>query len=567
MTTICENCGTENHMEETVCKECGHPIKKNVEYILCATCGLSNPSTATKCIGCSEPLSAEKVITIEEEIEGKEPILSEESSGVYIPEEKSTKKPLLPENWRRYFLMGSGAIVLLVVLVLAVNRFLFTSDFLEPTAGFYYINQSHELHVINDHQKDILIKQGVSELTKFAGYGDRYYFLSQGELYVFEDESILIDQNVSSFKVDFKGRRVLYTKAIDDSETGDLYLYENETQSRIDAGVGIDRYAFGNSDANVYYVNDITAEENLGILYRKTKQEAPVKLADDVYAPLVSLKKNTVYFTRSDVMTAEKYEVYYVSSGRITEIGRNIKHVILDPKDEMIYLIQEKDNAYTIYQSKRESVELVDNEITALGFLTYGDIDKALIFKSSFNVFYKKASEATFYFDGSKKTAIKENFNAFWLSDDGGTIILKTASELKKAEFKKGMLSEILSIASQSDYIGMSHDGESIIINNGNAVVLLEDGVQRVMPNGSSDFTFSDNDKYLLYFINEDCYVQKLSANEPVYLGEQISDALLLDKYVYTFTDEPFYRYKLGRFSSTKEIDVVKEWALMELAY
>ncbi|MBN2794977.1 MAG: zinc ribbon domain-containing protein [Clostridia bacterium] len=559
MTLICEKCGCENHLNESHCQACGAPIASDVAYVVCGICGLSNPITAAKCIGCSEPLDAGKTFVMDKESkENVESLLSKESSVVFEPKrntKEKSKSKLTKKVWL-YFVSLLG----LFVIYFFATWLLSDRIFYEAESGFYYVNHANELHVIDENEDDILIMRKASEIHSVRKYDAYIYFLDGETLYQYKKSLITISDEVSSYKVSLDGKQVLYTKNGHDY-IGDLYLFANNETLRIDGNVGIDRYLFGYNDENIYYVTDITAEENLGVLYKKNKKSAPVKLAEDVYEPVLSLKKNTVYFVRSDFDSGEKYELYYVKDNKVTEIGRNIQHILSTADKEGVILVQEKNDHYALFFNEKDDVVLLDDEITKVGQNTFGDLNQPLIYDDELMLVYQKNQGANYILNKDKIKSISDNFSQFWFSKSKNHMVTMSGNELQLSKFKTNKLSETVSLATNGSYLTISSEGEAVVYENETGYYLMKDGKSRALDSNNKKLQFSENEKYLIYFNQTDCYALKLSAKEPVYLGENVQEAILIDKYVYTFTENQLNQYKLGKFSSNKEVDKIKYWS------
>lgn len=466
---------------------------------------------------------------------------------------------------KKHLLIGFILIAIIVVVLLMIN--LLSNDlYFESQQGFYFINNADELHIINEKQDNIIVKRNVESIQEVKKYGDIIYFLDGHTLYKYEDSLIEISDQVNSYKVSLNGERVLFTKEVTDPDLGDLYLFEKDLITRIDANVGLGRYIFGSNKDNIYYVSEITAEESLGILYLKNDKGAPKKIAEDVYEPILSLKKNTVYFVRNAFKPGNKFELYFVKDKRVTEVGRNIQHIISTAKDEALILIQEKNDRYALFYAEGPDVSLVDDEIQRVGLGSFDDITEPLIYKDVLNLYYQKNVDANYFLDEDSSKKIESDFENFWLSESKEHIVTLNGNELQLSKIKKNKLSDTVSLATNANLTALSYDGEAVIYEDEEGYFLMEDGSSKAIE-GQKNFQFDESEKYLIYFNQMDAYAFKLSANEPVYLGEGIKESLIIDKYVYTFTSDQISQYKLGKFSSNKSIDKMIDWSTFDRNY
>jgi ribosomal protein L40E len=542
MTTICEQCGSENHLEAEVCHSCGKPIQKESDYVVCAVCGLSNPDSSKKCMGCGELLNHDKSFSVELEEPKKEK-----------KKEKIQKSSY--EKWKvnfRILLTVIGLIVIVFSVYMASNLFKST----ESLHGFYYITSSNSMNVVDE--TELFISSDFNDVEAVHVYSDQIYIYDQNNLVLFRDNTVqALVNDINSYKISKDGTRVLYTLETEDG-LGDLYHYDGEAHSRIDAKVGIGRYTFGVKES-VYYVTNITDEENLGDLFLKKGEDAPVKVAEDVYSPILSLEKNSVYFVRKDIDTGVKFELYYSDLDRITEIGRNLKHIIVDDKE--LLLIQYKNNDIKFIKNKSDQEELVESSITEYGLTTFNDIIAPVSYVDEIGLIINKNDGKSYYFSDFKSTSFDLTIENFHLSEDSKSIYHVSEDELQKSDYKAGKLSNTISVATDKELVSLSVSGQLAVLKDESMFYLYDGTSMSELQGDLSKVMFSKDEKYLIYLVAGDCFAQKLGANEPVYLGENVEEFVHLKDYVYTITNGKLFRYKLGKHGSNTELDTIQKWS------
>lgn len=561
MTIICEQCGYENHMESDNCLECGKTIKKDETYLICGTCGISNPQSAKTCIGCQEPLSGKSTFVIDQDNktpEEVEALIGHDSSNV-----TQSKKPKKVFKQFRKILKISGLITLFIGLMVGMV-FIMTGQksYYQAEEGFHYVTQTGILHVIDKKGKTFEVAYDVSGETQVMKYGKNIYYLTDNKLFLYDgNQSKLLSENVNSFKIHAKGEMVLYTVSESNDLFGDLYKYDGKETLRIDGHVGINRYIFNKKD--VYYVTEITSDEDLGVLYMKRDTKSPVKVSEDVYSPIFSLKKDTVYFVRKDILITDKFDLYYVKSNKVTEISRNIKQIFVNPNEEQFIAIQEKNSVSNVLSIKKDVVKKIESEFDWIGFKTFNDIDRPILTMDEIKFFIHKSNGMNKMYDGSFKEL--GLFDAYWLSDDHNKIYTQLNNELSYSDLNEYMTNTI-SLARDAEVLEMSKSGETSVYEVNDLKYLLTSSYVKTLDANVSKTLISENEKYLIYLEGRDAYVLKSGAKEPVFLGGQTDAIMTLNSYVYTFVGNDLYRYKLGKFSSNKAIGTVRSWQELKLS-
>ncbi|MBI9012562.1 MAG: zinc ribbon domain-containing protein [Clostridiales bacterium] len=563
MTIICEHCGYENHMDSDNCFECGQMIKKNEEYLICSICGIGNPKSAKTCIGCQEPLNGNTTFVVDteeknqEEIEG---ILSVDAAGVVKPE--ATKEA--PKDFKKIkmilklFLLGMAALGIFVLSLMWVNN---QRIYIEAEEGIHYVTQTGMLHVIDESGNDIEISYDVSSETEVVKYGNHIYYITDQKLYSFEKGlAKLISDHVNSYKVNLKGDMVLYTVSDQDELFGDLYKYDGKETLRIDGHVGINRYIFYDDD--VYYVTDITSDENLGVLYMKRGDKSSVKISEDVYTPLFSLKKDSVYFVRKNIDVVDRFDLYYVKSGKVNEISRNIVQLVVNPKEEVFAVVQMKNSQYNLSTVKRDEVTTLETGVDQVGLKSYSEDLKPIVYMDDIKLFMKESTGMNKMYDGQ----IKELglFDEFWLSDDQKKVYTVLNNELSYSDLKD-TLQNTISLARDAKPTVLSESGEVSVYESLGKKYLVTDSYVNPLNDEVTDTLISMDEKYLIYLEGKDAYVLKSGAKEAVFLGSQVDVLMTINNYVYTIVENELFRYKLGKFSSNKAIDSIRFWDELKL--
>jgi len=564
MTIICEQCGYENHMESDNCLECGKAIKKDEAYVICSTCGISNPQSAKTCIGCQEPLSGKSTFVLgkdEKTSEEIEAVLNLDAPGV-VKQEKPQKEKKDYSQIKKILKIAGLVGFIIGVLIATVIGLTGQKSYLEAENGFHYVTQTGILHVIDKKGNDIEVAFDVSGEAEVMKYGKNIYYLTDNKLFLYEgNQTKLLSENVNSFKIHPKGEMVLYTVSDSNDLFGDLYKYDGKETIRIDGHVGINRYIFNNKD--VYYVTEITSDEDLGVLYMKRDIKSPIKVSDDVYAPIFSLKKDTVYFVRKDISLTDKFDLYYVKSNKVTEISRNINQIFVNPNEEQFIAIQEKNSISNVLSIKKDIVEKIESEFDFIGFKSFGDIDKAILTMDDIKFFIQKSNGMNKMYDGSFSEL--GLFDSYWLSDDHNKIYTLLNNELSYSDLKENMTNTI-SLATGAKVLEMSTSGDTSVYEAEGLKYLLTSSYVKALDANVSNTLISENEKFLIYLEGTDAYVLKSGAKESVFLGGQVDEIKTLNSYVYTFVENELYRYKLGKFSSNKAIDTVRSWQELKLS-
>jgi hypothetical protein len=531
-------------------------MKKDEVYVVCSTCGISNPETAHRCSGCGESLEGNHSFIVEkenDEVEANE-LLDMDSAGVVKKEQPKVEKKALPI--KKYLLGGLGGLLTIALIVWLVILFMPKSYYLEAADGFYYITETGILHTVDEDGKDLEVGYDVVEPQVYK-YGSKTYYLTQGQLYLHDGSSQLIARDVNSFKVNFYGDQILYTISTGQEGLGDLYKYDGEETIRVDGHVGLNRYIFGLRD-EVYYVNEITEDENLGILYMKQGNEAPIKIVEDVYAPLFSLRRESVYYSRVDIDTVNRFDLFYVKDQSVTEVSRNVSGLHVNPFDENFILVQYKNDAnhlYSIYRN--ENTEILKN-ISDTGIMSFGDTNR-LQFRENLDLMLKLDEEVRYYNDGDM--ILLPYFEDYILSPQKTKLYHINQGELLVSTFGPELtdtksIGRDLSIEMVSDQ-ALIYKGEDTFYTNFTETNNLGGLINHVF--------ISDDDNYIIYKENADAYVQKLGATEPVFLGADSIELINQGQYVFTITDYEIYRYKLGKFSSNQSIGQIRHWGQLEL--
>ncbi|MCH4886794.1 zinc ribbon domain-containing protein [Acidaminobacter sp. JC074] len=546
MTIICKHCGHENHLEADECVECGQPFNKDEVYVVCSTCGISNPESSKTCRSCGEKLEGTSsfVVNTEDKPDQKK------SDPLKKDKTKREKKDL--GKLRQYGIVGALGLLVLALIYLIVMLFLGRPVYLSPDDGFYYVTETGVLHVVDETGKDFEVAYDISDEPDVRVYGSKVYVLHDEILTLFDGTSKLISNEVTSFKVNLYGDQVLYTRYTGDG-VGDLYKYSSEGNVRIDGNVGLSRYIFGLGD-DVYYVNQITDDESLGLLYLKSGDKESLMIAEDVYEPLFSLRKNSVYYVREDIENAVRFDLFYIRDNRVTEIRRNVSQIYYNPKDESFTLVQLKDDKEHLYEIYRDKSDLIQGDFVKSGLYSFND-SKPVTQAQSLRLILQDDLAMNHLYDGSLKSLF--NFDEFYLKESSETIYTIKDEELFYSKLKGG--AGPLSLDRHVQVLDISSSGSSLVYNSdkitkvyGQTPYTYEKDLEKVW--------FSDDEKYILYLEDTDAYVLKLGANEPVFLGSHVSSIFNKGVYVYTVIDQEIYRYKLGKFSSNEQITRFRYW-------
>ncbi len=401
MTKICSNCGRENHTDELYCLECGEEIIVEKEYIVCPTCGLSNSVSSKKCEGCLELINPESKLIISEDTYKK----------TDTSKTKKTKKKR-SQSKRKYNKAGKITItVCLLSIAIIASLFIFSivqtnRVYLSSSEGIYYITKDNNLSIVNNINKNILVFDNVSEDVSVQLFDNRGYIYDKKVLYKYQGSKVTkIASDVISYKIDDTTRNVLYLTSDAESVSGDLYLYDGENTKRIDAKVEKERFCFGITKDEIYYVTDVTEEESLGLLLLKRKNEAPIELAEDVYMPVFSKASDSVYFTRENILLDYKYNLYYATTERVTEVLRNVVTAITSPYTDDFLLIQQKNNSFNIFRVKNEDKEVIEKNVLNVGLYDFESQLRTLeqVNNKNIHLFYSNQDEAVSYYDTESK--------------------------------------------------------------------------------------------------------------------------------------------------------------------
>lgn len=564
MTIICEHCGYENHIDSKKCLECGHIFKKNEEYLICSICGISNPKSAKTCIGCQEPLSGSStfvVDTVEKDQDEIEELLSVDATGVVKPD---APKPAPKEHkkFKKLFIVFLFGMAVLGIIMLSLIWIDNQKIYIEPEGGFHYVTQTGILHVIDESGKDFEIAYDVSSETEVVKYGDHIFYITDQTLYSFENgRAILISDYVNSYKVNLKGDKVLYTVSDTEELYGDLYKYDGKKTLRIDGHVGINRYIFNDDD--VYYVTEITSDEDLGVLYMKRGDKSSVKISEDVYTPVFSLKKDAVYFVRKNIEVADRFDLYYVKSGKVNEISRNIVHLVVNPKEELFVVVQFKNSQFNLLTVKRDQVTSLETGVDQVGLKSYSEDLDSIVYMNDIKLFMKESTGMNKLYDGQ----IKELglFDEFWLSDNQKKIYTILNNELSYSDLKD-TLQNTISLARDAEVLVLSESGKMSVYESEGKKYLVTNSYVNPLSDKVTDTLISMDEKYLIYLEGTDAYVLKSGAKEAVFLGSHVDVLLTINNYVYTIVENELFRYKLGKFSSNKAIDSIRSWDEIKLS-
>lgn len=564
MTIICEHCGYENHMDSKTCLECGQIVKKNEEYLICSICGISNPKSAKTCIGCQEHLSGSSTFVVDTEEKNQdeiEELLSVDAAGVVKP---AAPKPAPKDRkkLKKIFILVLLGIVVLGIIVLSLMWINNQKIYLEAEEGFHYVTQTGILHVIDESGKDFELAYDVSSETEVVKYGDHIYYITNQNLYSFEKgQAILVSDHVNSYKVNLKGDMVLYTVSDTEELFGDLYKYDGKETLRIDGHVGINRYIFNDDD--VYYVTEITSDEDLGVLYMKRGDKSSVKISEDVYTPVFSLKKDSVYFVRKNIDEVDRFDLYYVKSGKVNEISRNIVHLVVNPKEELFAVVQMRNSQINLLTVKRDQVTTLETDVDQVGLKSYSEDLDPIVYMDDIKLFLKESTGMNKLYDGQ----IKELglFDEFWLSDNQKKIYTILNNELSYSDLKD-TLQNTISLARDAEVSVLSESGEMSVYESLGKKYLVTNSYVNPLSDKVTVTLISMDEKYLIYLEGTDAYVLKSGAKEAVFLGSQVDVLITINNYVYTIVENELFRYKLGKFSSNKAIDSIRSWDEIKLS-
>lgn len=557
MTVKCDQCQFEQKSNGDRCENCHAPLTANEQYIVCSKCGLSNDILAETCVGCKAQLD----FSIKEEDNNMDRPLNKDLEtkslffyGIFKKIKTVRKKTLF---------ISSGILVALVFLIL-VAFWLFNDDYyIQPEAGFYYVSNNNELFIVDEDQDKTLLLSGVETVQSVKKFKNNIYFLADKKLYHYKKKKAeLLAEDVDSFKVNLDGNEILYTVLLENTGYGDLYFYDGKSQLRIDGNVGHERYVFSEEKDGVFYVKDITEEESLGTLYYKVEDSPAEIVAEDVYEPVVSLDDQTVYFVRKNRDEVSKFELYYYNGKQIIEIDRHVKHMLLNPKEEMVYLIQDKNDVLSLLSTEEGEVKSLVNDIKAYGQYAYGDIVQPLVYLEPFFIICSQSEQTHLYFNKKDKITIHQNMDNYMLSQDHKVLYTVFDGDIDVFDFEEGVLKDAYNIGSQAELLEISSEGKYGVIKKHTGEIVLSDrGKETDSPKDGHQYSFSDNEKYVMYQSKGDVYVHKITAKEPIYLSELAEVYFMIEDKVYYFENDKIFSYKLGRFKSKKQIDTYKTWS------
>lgn len=551
MTIICDFCGCENHLEADFCEECGKPIKKDQVYVVCSICGISNPNTAATCIGCGEPLDNKSFTIDEKKDKSIEEILSEDAPGVVKKPEPVKKKKKKNFKFVKWIVLASLGLLLIIYLAMK----LYSPMYLTPHTGYYYVTDTNMLRYI-DNGSDELLLEDTSQVERVEKYGKNVYFISNGTLYHHNRQNTFtVSTDVVDFKVDYYGKRVLYLNTKDD-----LYLFTDGESKRIDAKVALGRYIFSEHDDSIYYVTDLT-DENLGTLHLKRGKQASEIVSEDVYKPVLSLKKGEVYFVREELIFGNIFDLYFSKNNKVTEVARSVETILYSPRDKNMYLVQDRNSILTFYEVIGDETVTLNQGFNQYGLMSYGDITDPIKILDSSDIFLQKNDE-NYYFTGELES-ISSSFDQFYFAHKH--IYTIDDEELMISDFD-GQLSNTISLDSNVEIVTISTSGEAIIYRVDDKIYYVRNDERQVLADQAEMVMMTNDDKYIAYRLKGHGYVYKVGAKSPVDLGE-VELLYTNDKYVYTIVNSNLYRYKLGKFSSNHLIEKTEKLIPFELSY
>lgn len=559
MTIICKHCGCENHLDSETCIECGQPLKKDETYVVCSTCGISNPKSAKTCIGCGEKLGGNHSFEVDSGGPAEEEVLSEEATGVVKkPKEKKEKKPI--KNKGVFVIIGLATLLIVLLVGLIIGFVASQNMYLNGDEGHYYVSDTGVLHVIDREGKNYEVGYDVKTLTAIEKYGDHIYYISDQALHLYDGKSNqLIATSVADFEVNHKGDEVLYLVTSETLLEGDLYKFDGTESLRIDGSVGLERYIFGQKD-DIYYVKDVTEDENLGELYAKYGNKPSEYIVEDIYAPLFSLRKGSVYYSRADLSSVDRFDLFYVSDHKVTEVKRNVSQVHYHPTDENFAIIQYRNNEENLYAVKRDTTELIEKGFVKSGIFSFDDHDMIQRVEKVQLVLQNNQSQNYFYDGDLKEMGL---FDEFWLSKDTKKIYTTNDSELLLSDYN-GTLTNTLSLAGSGMIEDLSASGRTAVVLIDNQYNLYNNSKLEALKENIEHVSISSDERYIVYLEGQDAYALKIGAEEPVFLGSQVKELYSEGDYVYTIINNELYRYKLGKFSSNTLISRFRNWGQLD---
>lgn len=567
MTILCPNCGSENHVDAVSCLDCGADFNKTNEYIVCTVCGLSNIKSAETCIGCSEKLENNSFTVKNEETSTnkKRKIFNKLTSR---NKDKIKKKAKPQKKLLKFKKIVLSIFILFIILLLGfgITKWMNSKKiFIESDNGFYFITSTNELHIITEKNKEYLLLKDITEFVEVKLFNNRGYFLAGTDLYEFNKSDVnKISSNVRSYKIDDFGKRVLYTSSLSDDSVGDLYLYDKLISTRIDGNVNAMKFSFGYKKNEIFYVADENIETDLGTLYMRIGDKAPLKLVDDVFMPLVSKSKGSVYFVRDNIDESTEFTISYVSNKKVSEVARNISNIIISPYEEKLILIQNDGEFLSILKSKKGDRILVNDNLVKVGLNSFSDINDKVVYclNQEFSIFSKTSDNTVYryYVKKNINSEFEEKMTDIYLSNDGSIFYFISKSELSIGNFDKRELVNVQSMASGVNFLELSETGETVIFKNQtNITYLLNDKYTNEIDIDLEFTKMSENDKYLIYLkSNDELYALKIGAKSEVLIDTSVSDVFLIGKYIYSNSNGELNRYKLGNYSSNKLINTIR---------
>lgn len=546
MTIICKHCGCENHLDSDICVECGQPIQKNEAYVVCNTCGISNPKSASKCIGCGEHLDTKHSFQVEERAEDEKKLEKKR-----IPKEKST----IPKGYVVIGVLGGVSVLLVTLIIMLFN----TNTYYESEIGQYFISETGILHVLSNG-KNLEVGYDVQNIDAIQKYGRFVYYLADGNLNVFNGKMTrTIASSVIDFKVNSKGDQVLYLVTNTEITHGDLYLFDGKESLRVDGNVGVGRYIFG-SKRELYYVKDITVDENLGVMYLKSGNEPAIQIAEDVFMPLFSLKKESIYYSRQNINDVDRFDLFYKRNNKVTEVKRNVSQIHYHSSDESFILVQYKNSREYLYEIYRDESTFIQGEFLSSGIYQFGDTNKIQLTVSP-RLILKDEQGKNWLFE--KELNEIGDFDNFWLSLENEKIYTLKDDELFVSDLNNG-LENTRSLERNGSIYYISRTGQSAIIEVGDVLKYYNNGSYDVLSYPVDSITLSENEKFMIYMTSDDAYVLKIGAKEPVFLGSEVEEVCNEGIYVYTRTKDELFRYTLGKFSSNTSISKFRSWGKLD---
>lgn len=555
MLNVCQECGHKQSANHLECEKCGSLLNEDT-HIICGTCGLSNQASAKTCIGCKSVLEKDQKHILYNTDTKTQDL---DSKSLFFEGIKNNFKKISKKAW----LIIGGVLAFLILVIIGLVIIFGDSLYIKAESGFYYLSQNKELVIIDEKGDKSTLLTGVDSVDQVRKFKRKVYFIADNNLYLHEKNKLkTLAENVHSYQLDLKADQVLYTVFIETTGFGDLYLYDGKKHTRIDGNVGHKRYIFSNDQESIYYVKDITEEEMLGTLYYKKGSSAPVAVADDVYTPLISLKNDTCYFSRKDTEAVEKFELYYLKQRQIIEIDRHVKHMLVHPKEDQVYLMLYKNDQMDLAKTQGGNIDEIANDIQAFGQYQYGDLTMGLNYLEPYFFFYMDSGHNNYYVDEKETIELNQAFEDYWFSKDEKVIYIKNQVDWDVYDFKAGTLKDGYNIGTMSELLNISSDGKyGILRKHTGDIVLTNKGKEVDLPKDGINFDFTEDDKFYMYLEKGDFYVHKINAKEPVFLSDQMLSYVSLDDKIFIFEPRQVHAYELGKYKSKKQIDTYVYWS------